>query len=197
MSELHQTKDGDKKVITLQNRSVEYVLKVSARARMLRLAVYRGGEFVVTAPRHASESSIEKFIVQKSQWVLDKIDHAARLGPAVPRLVPKGSRADYKKYKEQALALATGKTAEFNRFYGFSYNRISIRNQKTRWGSCSKNGNINYNYRIALLPEPLADYLVVHELCHLGQMNHSRKFWDLVAKTIPDYKERRRALRSA
>jgi len=105
----------------------------------------------------------------------------------------KGSR--YAKYKAAALVLAERKVAHFNVHYGFTFNKISIRNQKSRWGSCSKKGNMNFNYKIALLPESLADYLVVHELCHLGQFNHSQKFWDLVGETIPDYKERKAALR--
>ena len=103
---------------------------------------------------------------------------------------------EYKKYKLQALVLAQRRLAEFNLFYGYQVNRVSIKNQRTRWGSCSKKGNINFNYRIALLPDRLADYLVVHELCHLGEFNHSQKFWDLVAKTIPDYRLRRKELRA-
>ena len=104
--------------------------------------------------------------------------------------------AEYKKYKDQALVLAERRLAEFNLLYGYQVNRISIKNQRTRWGSCSKKGNINFNYRIALLPDRLADYLVVHELCHLGEFNHSQRFWDLVARTIPDYRQRRRELRA-
>ncbi|MCU0660293.1 MAG: M48 family metallopeptidase [Candidatus Pacebacteria bacterium] len=77
--------------------------------------------------------------------------------------------------------------AKFNKVYKFKFNKVSIKNQKTRWGSCSKRGNLNFNYKIALLPEKLAEYVVVHELCHLGQFNHSQKFWNLVAKTMPDY----------
>jgi len=81
------------------------------------------------------------------------------------------------------------KVAKFNKIYGFEYNKINIKNQKTRWGSCSKKGNLNFNYKIALLPERMAEYIVVHELCHLGEFNHSRKFWNLVAKTMPEYQE--------
>lgn len=83
----------------------------------------------------------------------------------------------------------------FNKVYGFKYGRVTIRNVKTRWGSCSKKGNLNFNYRIVFLPKELADYLVVHELCHLGEFNHSQKFWDLVAKAQPNYKKLRKELR--
>ena len=97
------------------------------------------------------------------------------------------SRRNYKKYKEVARLLVLQRIARFNAFYQFNINRVSIKNTKSRWGSCSKKGNLNFNYKIALLPAELADYVIVHELCHLGEFNHSKKFWDLVAKTIPNY----------
>lgn len=107
----------------------------------------------------------------------------------------KGSKSEYLKYKDQALILVKNKLEHFNKFYNFKYNKVTIRNQSTRWGSCSRRGNINFNYKLALLPESLTDYVVVHELCHIGEFNHSKDFWDLVAKTVPDYKERRQELR--
>lgn len=84
----------------------------------------------------------------------------------------------------------------FNRNYKYSWNKISIREQKTRWGSCSQKKNLNFNSKIALLPEKLAEYIVVHELCHLGEFNHSKRFWNLVEKILPDYKQRRSDLKT-
>ena len=97
------------------------------------------------------------------------------------------NKKEYEKYKAQAFELATRRIEYFNAFYNFKYNGITIRDQKTRWGSCSTKGNINFNYKIVLLPPKLADYIIVHELCHLGQFNHSQKFWDLLAKIFPDH----------
>lgn len=106
------------------------------------------------------------------------------------------NKVDYKAYKEKARELIMSRLEHFAYPYGFSYGRVSIRNQSTRWGSCSKQGNLNFNYRLVQLPLELLDYVVVHELCHLAEFNHSRKFWDLVAQAIPDYKERRRQLKN-
>ena len=107
----------------------------------------------------------------------------------------RGSNAQYLKYKEKARTLVENRISEFNKFHNYKINRIAIRNQRTRWGSCSKNGNLNFNYKLALIPESLADYVIVHEICHLGEFNHSKNFWQLVEKTIPDYIKRREDLR--
>lgn len=80
-------------------------------------------------------------------------------------------------------------------YYGVTWGRVTIRNTVSRWGSASRAGNLNFNYRVLFLPPHLAEYVLVHELCHLRELNHSPRFWALVAETIPDWKERRRALR--
>jgi hypothetical protein len=119
----------------------------------------------------------------------------ARLGSIVRFRIRRYKRAEFLEYKEQARALVSERLAHFNRQYQFPIKRVSIRNQRSRWGSCSKKGNLNFNYRVVLLPLEVADYIVVHELCHLGEFNHSKKFWELVAKTIPDHKQIRKELR--
>ncbi len=93
----------------------------------------------------------------------------------------------YLAHKETAREELTARVHYWNEFYQFSYNRIAIRNQRRRWGSCSSLRNLNFNYKLILLPTPLQDYVVVHELCHLKELNHSVHFWNEVAKTIPDY----------
>lgn len=181
-----------KKQIELHNEKIEYTLKVSKRARMMRLAVYCGGDFVVTVPRSMGEGAIEQFIIKKSRWIVDKIAYFKQF-PA--KTLAKSNRADFLKQREDALKLAERRLEYFNGVYKFKFNKISIRNQKTRWGSCSTKGNMNFNYKIAILPERLADYIIVHELCHLGEFNHSRKFWSLVAQAVPDYREIRNELK--
>lgn len=105
-----------------------------------------------------------------------------------------GSKRAYAAQKEEARMLVHRKLIEWNLHYNLTYNRVAIRDQRSRWGSCSKKGNLNFNYRILGLPEPLQDYIIVHELCHLLMFDHSKEFWALVAQTVPDHVVRRRAL---
>ena len=98
-------------------------------------------------------------------------------------------------HREHARAFVHIRIQELNAGYNFSFNRIAIRNQRTRWGSCSKQKNLNFNYRIAWLPTHLADYIIVHELCHLQELNHSPNFWTLVSRAVPNHREVRRELR--
>ena len=109
---------------------------------------------------------------------------------------PAGGHKQYLKYREQARALVHAQVAKINQRYNFPVGRIAIKNHRSRWGSCSKKHNLNFNYKILFLPERLAEYIVAHELCHLGEFNHSPKFWDLVARFAPDYRERVRELRT-
>ena len=99
-------------------------------------------------------------------------------------------------YREQARARISERAAWFARIMGVSYGRITIRAAKTRWGSCSAKGNLNFHWKLILMPEEVLDYVVVHELAHRKQMNHSPAFWAEVEKVLPDYRERRRWLKT-
>jgi predicted metal-dependent hydrolase len=98
-------------------------------------------------------------------------------------------------YRKKAKGYLEKKTAQWAMLMKVTFERISIRDQATRWGSCSGKGNINFNWRLVLIPEALADYVVVHELAHRLHMNHSRQFWSVVAQMLPDYLERRKELK--
>lgn len=99
--------------------------------------------------------------------------------------------AHYKAHKEYARTIITERVLYWNQFYNFSFNRIAIKNQKRCWGSCSANQNLNFNYKIIFIPEALMDYVIVHELCHLAEMNHSKAFWKRVGEQVHDHTEKR------
>ena len=179
--------------ITLSNKKVSYILRRNRRAKSVRLSVGVGGMLAVTVPYGVALWRAESFIHEKTDWVLRSIETMEKR--SAESIFSRRSKREYQKLKETARSLAKSRVEYFGSFYGIHPGAIAIRNQKTRWGSCSKRGNLNFNYKIALLPEHLADYIVVHELCHVVEFNHSKKFWQLVAKAIPDYKARRREIK--
>lgn len=181
-----------KKQIEIHGKNVEYTLKVVKRSRRIRLSVHCGGECIVTKPKLVPQYFVDKFIIQKSEWLLNKIEELKNIPK---KKTAKETKADFEKYKDKALIIAKRKVFKFSKIYNLKYNNISIKNQSTRWGSCSRKGNLNFNYKIALLSDELANYLVVHEVCHLGEFNHSKNFWTLVSKTIPNYLELRKELK--
>ena len=112
------------------------------------------------------------------------------------RRVSSKSRIEFQLLKEQARTRVTERLEYFNEHYRLKYNKIFIRNTHSRWGSCSSKHNLGFNYRVAKISPELLDYIVVHELCHIKEFNHSQDFWSLVAQTIPNWKHLRKTLRS-
>ena len=102
---------------------------------------------------------------------------------------------DVQELAKQAKKIIPLRVAYYADILGVNYGRIAIRSQKTRWGSCSAKGNLNFNCLLMLVPEEIMDYVVVHELCHLIELNHSSSFWSEVERILPDYKERRKWLK--
>lgn len=178
-----------KKKIIINNKQINYTLKRSRTTKRLRLSVSCSG-LQVSAPYLTPEFFINNFIKQKIDWILEKILFFETKKQETKEIFADKS---YYKYKERARAFVNQKLKAYKN--DFDFNRVSIKQQKTRWGSCSSGNNLNFNYKILFLPEKLADYIIVHELCHLKELNHSSKFWNLVGKYIPDYKERRRELK--
>ncbi len=100
-----------------------------------------------------------------------------------------------KRYRNMARKRLESRISHYHRLTGGHYSRITVRDQKTRWGSCSSSGTLSFNYRLIFAPDIILDYVVVHELCHLTHMNHSRDFWNMVGSILPDYREYRKWLR--
>ncbi len=155
----------------------------------MRIAVRADGAVIVTAPHFAALGAIERFIARHVEWV------KRHVGSFKNRTVIRARKAEIPLYKKQALAFTESRTMHFARLYGVEYGKVTIRAQKSRWGSCSRKGNLSFNYKIALLPREIADYIVVHEVCHLLQFDHSRNFWREVEKAVPQHKLLRAQMR--
>lgn len=177
------------KEILINGQKISYSLRISRKARNLRLTIYPDGNMTATLPYRMEEFLIEKFILKKAEWILKKLKHVARFGIRGGGLLRKRSKKEYLENKKRASDFVTNRLEHFNQFYNLSFKKVSVKNQRTRWGSCSKSGNLNFNYKIIFLPERLADYIIVHEICHLEEFNHSKDFWNLVAKIFPDYRK--------
>lgn len=177
------------KEVNIKNRSVRCKLKKNKRGKNIILKVIACDEIQVTLPPLVGFGYVLKVIKQKEAWLDDRLKNYKDNS-----ISEEEDEKNYKKYKESAREFVTNKVKYFDRKLGFGPSKIFIKKQKTRWGSCSSLGNLNFNYKILFLPESLADYIIVHELCHLREMNHSAKFWGLVGEVISDYKERRQEL---
>lgn len=180
-------------LLVLSGTTVSYTFIVSKKAKHLRISISTGGELRVTAPLFLSEEKVKAFILKKSSWILSKLLYYKNLPPPTPKNIAK---KEYEENKEKAYTFVQEKLTKWNALYAYTYNTVRIKNHTTLWGSCSRKRNLNFNYKIINLPEKLADYIIVHELCHLKEFNHADRFWNLVALTIPNHKELRRELRA-
>jgi len=170
------------RIININGREINYQLKSSHRFKRISLKIYGDGLFIVTKPKMVGINFVEKFIKSKSNWIMEKLN-IQNTG-----FKPNERRERYLTHKESARCIIEKKVRYFSQIYSFSYNKISIRNQSTRWGSCSKKSNLSFNYKIIFLPDNIINYIIIHELCHLKEFNHSNRFWNLVSSIIPDYK---------
>lgn len=177
--------------LEIKGRTIFYVLRNSARAKRWRLTIYQGQKLVVTKPQRANVGLTEKFVLSKSAWILKHLN-SQKINKEKILLDAK----TYKLKQREAQLIISSRLEYFNSFYNFKYQKVTIRNQATRWGSCSRRGNLNFNVKLLDLSAPLRDYVIIHELCHLKEFNHSSRFWSLVSKTQPDYLSLRRQLKT-
>lgn len=162
--------------------------------KTISIEVTKEVKVLVRAPYRMPLSEIQRFVNEKSDWIekhVQKMLEKQQEVLEVERLTTEQIRA----LAKQALKVIPERAAYYAEIIGVSYGRITIRNQKTRWGSCSGKGNLNFNCLLMLTPPEVQDYVVVHELCHRKEMNHSKRFWNEVEKVLPDYRERRKWLK--
>lgn len=169
-----------------------YKIKKSHLAKSLRLEVSRADGVVLIIPKRFPIFLAEKFLLSKKAWVRAKLaDYENSASPVFPKL----TSSEEKSARNSARRLINERVNFYATILNLKYNVVAIRDQKTRWGSCSRAGNLNFNFRLVFINPELLDYVVVHELCHLKELNHSPQFWQLVQSVLPDYRERRRDLK--
>lgn len=173
---------------------ITYAVKRSDR-RSISLEIGSDGRILVRAPRWMPEQEIRRFVLSRRDWILAARKKVEARNEALRDQVGAPiTAAELQKLGELAVKDLPPRVAQYAKRIGVTYGRITVRNQKTRWGSCSSEGNLNFNCLLMLAPERVRDYVVVHELCHRKQMNHSPRFWAEVAKVMPDYEEQKKWL---
>lgn len=163
---------------------------IRSSRRTVSLQIVPGGEVLVRCPKRMPNGDIRRFVESKSGWIekhLEKQTAAARL--------PAFSDGQLQALACQARQTVPERVAYFAPLVGVTYGRITIRSQHALWGSCSGKGNLSFNCLLMLTPPEVLDYVVVHELCHRKEMNHSARFWAEVGRVLPDYEIRRKWLR--
>lgn len=143
-------------------------------------------QIVVFVPLYVSDNEIEKMVISKSKWI---DEHMLKVQSTIDERgkLEKITFEQVKELADQAVEYIPKRVKYYAEKENFVYNKITIKNLVSRWGSCSTKGNLNFNCLLMLTPDYVIDYVVVHELCHLREMNHSEKFWAEVEKIMPDY----------
>ena len=151
-------------------------------------------QVIVRVPTVMKDKEIEKFVESKRGWIEKHLETLAQKQKLAQSIEP-FSEEEMKLFVKKAKEIIPPKVEYYAKQIGVTYNRISIRSQHTRWGSCSSKGNLNFNCLLVLLPDAVIDSIVVHELCHRKQMNHSPQFYAEIDRVFPDYKQCREWLR--
>ena len=168
---------------------------VRSKRKTIGLHITKDGNAEVRAPYYATKGEIESFIRENTEWIR-KHAAQAREWAQIAEQTPKLSQTELNHLVRVARKVFAERVAYYAPLLGVSYNKITVRKQRTRWGSCTKDGNLSFNALLVLAPPEVLDSVVVHELCHIKQMNHSKKFYDEILRVMPDYFEREKRLKS-
>ena len=160
---------------------------IRSNRKTLALQLKPDGTLVVRAPMRMSEKEIQEAVEKHADWI-EK--HRQKILAAAPEPEDRLSPEEIRALADRALQELPPIVARCAGLIGVSYGRITIRNQRSKWGSCSDQGNLNFNCLLMLCPQEVVEYIVVHELCHRKEMNHSPAFWAEVARAMPDYRRR-------
>lgn len=166
---------------------MEVNYKKSKRAKNIRIKINFAGNVEVVYPHLIPRIMAERFFNSKKDWVEKQLVKISRKN--INPVLNIDSREHFLIHKQQALDFVTERIEFWNKKYGFTYNEIRVKKLKSNWGTCSSKKVLTFNYKILFLAPHIADYIVVHELCHLQQMNHSARFWKLVEQEVPNAKK--------
>ena len=160
---------------------------VYSNRKSIAIQIKPNGTVVLRAPYGVPKKEINRILEEKRSWIEEHLQEVVKHREQ-QRAVPELSKEEIDELADNALKYIPERVKYFAPIVGVNYSRITIRNQKTRWGSCSTKGGLNFNCLLMLMPPEVIDYVVVHELCHRKEMNHSPAFWAEVEKVLPDYK---------
>lgn len=162
---------------------------IRSKRKTLALEISSDASLIIRAPKLLPLPFIKKFVKQKQNWITQKQklirSRNKKLQNIKPRIIT----------NQQALDKITPRVKHYSSISGFKYNKIKITSAQKRWGSCSIHNNLNFPKKLALAPDKIIDYVVIHELCHIKEKNHSFKFWNEVRKIMPNYKIHKKWLR--
>lgn len=187
-------------ILHISHNGTEYTLPftvIKSKRRTMGISIDEEGEILFRVPFRTSEREIMRMAEEKSRWIITHYLEicAKKNSRPVSDLSAVQRTALEKRYKEAARSYIPKRVAYYHDMTGGTYQRIAIRDQKTRWGSCSSKGTLSFNWRLMLAPPAVLDYVVVHELCHLTHMDHSPAFWQAVEAVCPDYRDLRKWLK--
>ena len=157
---------------------------IRTKRKTISIKVNNDLTVTVRAPIFTSDKEIGEILKSKEKWISKRIEQIKRENEELSK-IDYFTAEEISKLADKALNYIPGRVKYYADIIGVTYGKITIRNQKTRWGSCSSKGNLNFNCLLMLMPPEVIDYVVVHELCHRKQMNHSKAFWKEVEKILP------------
>ncbi len=176
-------------IIESGGKKIPYKIVRRKGMRRMLLSFSSGGELVLTAPRLTPTFFINAFLEKSRSWIDTHLTHILSRQDTVSH-----QKSEYLEKREEARKIIVSRVKELAILHNFKYQKISIRNQRTRFGSCSRNGNLSFHYRIAFFTPEERDYVIIHELCHLRHFDHSPAFWAEVSMYSPDYECIRKSL---
>ena len=167
---------------------------IRSKRKTLALQIDRNGNVLLRAPYHVGQEEIRRFVTGKRSWILKHLNELKN-NESENESGTRLTESEIRLLMVQAKRVIPLRTSHYAPLVGVTYGKITIRRQRSRWGSCSSEGNLNFNCLLMLAPAEVLDYVVIHELCHRLYMDHSHEFWENVRRVMPDYRKNEKWLK--